>query len=228
MRLLHITMALTIYVSGVLLQKTGDRRFEPNGDIVASAAHSEVPESPTLPTRGRAHSGEPEPSIRTANFEELMKASFLRSMHATNMDGACKDSLRKEVEISTRAFGDLDGDGREEAAVTAFSCLAGNGGPDLVSVFKLNRDGAIRELKIEPRKWTQPFEGRDLTQGLRGQMTVAIDNGRMIEKFPIFKATDAECCATGGFREFIYRWDGAKLALTEVVDVPKQAVQPAH
>jgi len=27
-------------------------------------------------------------------------------------------------------------------------------------------------------------------------MTVAIDNGRMIKKFPIFKGTDGECCAT--------------------------------
>jgi hypothetical protein len=92
------------------------------------------------------------------------------------------------IEISTKAFGDLDGDGREDAAVTALSsCQAGNGGPDLVAVFTLNPSGTLRELEIDKRKWNEPFKGRDPSLGLRGQMTVAIENDRLIEKFPIFK-----------------------------------------
>lgn len=198
----------------------------PHSALLTSAADSEASQSPKLSVKARSDSGTPGASIRAADFEELMKASFLKSVHAINMDEACKDALRREIEISTTAFGDLDGDGREEAAVTAFSCFAGNGGPDLISVFKMNPDGALRELTIEPRKWTDRFKGRDPTQGLRGQMTVAIDKGRMIERFPIFKETDGGCCASGGFREFIYRWDGSQLALTDVVDVTKQAAQP--
>ena len=157
-----------------------------------------------------------------------MEAPFLKSVHATNMHDACKGALRTGTEISTKAFGDLDGDGREEAAVTAFSCLAGNGGPDLIAVFTMSREGVVRELKVEPRTWNQPFKGRDVTVGLRGQMTVAIESGRMIEKFPIFKETDGGCCASGGIREFIYRWDGSQLVLDDVVDVPEQAAKPTR
>ena len=157
-----------------------------------------------------------------------MQGVFLKTVHETNMHDACKDALRNEIEISTKAFGDLDGDGREEAAVTAYSCMAGEGGPDMIAVFAMNPDGVVRELKIEPRKWNQPFKGRDPSQGLRGQMTVAIENGRMIEKCPIFKETDGGCCATGGSREFIYRWDGSQLVLDDVVDVPQEAAKPTE
>ncbi len=198
----------------------------PQSAPITPTAGSEASQSPKLSVKRRSDSGGPDTSIRASDFEKLMNASFLKSVHATNMDEACKDALRREIEISTTAFGDLDGDGREEAAVTAFSCFAGNGGPDLISVFKMNPDGALRELKIEPRKSTDRFKGRDPSQGLRGQMTVAMDKGRMIERFPIFKETDGGCCASGGFREFMYRWDGSQLVLTNVVDAPKQAAQP--
>jgi hypothetical protein len=157
-----------------------------------------------------------------------MEAPFLKSVHATNMHDACKGALRTGIEISTKVFGDLDGDGRDEAAVTAFSCVSGNGGPDLIAVFAMNPEGVVRELKIEPRTRNQPFKGRNPTLGLRGQMTVAIESGRMIEKFPIFKETDGGCCASGGIREFIYRWDGAQFVLDDVVDVAEQTGKPTR
>jgi hypothetical protein len=148
-----------------------------------------------------------------------MTISFLRSVHATNLHDACKDALGTGIEISTIAYGDLDGDSREEAAVTAFSCLAGNGGPDLIAVFTLTPNGKVLELPLEPRKWKEPFKGRDPSLGLRGQMTVAIENHRLIEKFPIFKENDLGCCASGGTREFIYEWKTDKLVLEDIVDV---------
>ena len=152
-----------------------------------------------------------------------MTISFLRSVHATNLHDACKDALGTGIELSTKAYGDLDGDGREEAAVTAFSCQAGNGGPDLIAVFTLTPNGKVQELPIEKRKWTEPFKGRDPSIGLRGQRTVAIENGRLIQKFPIFKDTDPGCCASAGTREFIYRWKLDKLVLDDIVDLATPA-----
>lgn len=158
-------------------------------------------------------------AIRREDLEDVMTISFLRSVHASNLHDACKNALGTGIEISTKAFGDLDGDGREEAAVTAFSCQAGNGGPDLVAVFTLNPNGMVRELPVEKRKWNEPFKGRDPSLGLRGQMTVAIENDRLIEKFPIFKETDPGCCASAGTRKFIYRWRSDRLVLEDVVDL---------
>lgn len=158
-------------------------------------------------------------AIRREDLEDEMTISFLKSVHATNLHDACKDALGTGIEISTKAYGDLDGDGREEAAVTAFSCQAGNGGPDLIAVFTLSPNGKVFELPIEPRKWSEPFRGRDPSLGLRRQMTVAIENSRLIEKFPIFKETDPGCCASAGTREFIYRWKSNKLVLEDIVDL---------
>jgi hypothetical protein len=172
-----------------------------------------------LPSVAQAQNLSPDSAIRREDLEEVMTISFLRSVHATNLHDACKNALGTGIEISSKAFGDLDGDGREEAAVTAFSCQAGNGGPDLIAVFTLNPNGTLRELPIEKRKWNKPFKGRDPSLGLRGQMTVAIENARLIEKFPIFKETDPGCCASAGTRKFIYRWRSDRLAPEDVVDL---------
>lgn len=174
-------------------------------------------------------SARPDPAIRREDLEDEMTISFLKSAHATNLHDACKSALGTGIEISTKAYGDLDGDGREEAAVTAFSCQAGNGGPDLIAVFTLTPNGKVEELPIEPRKWNEPFKGRDPSRGLRGQMTVAIEKGRLIEKFPIFNETDPGCCASAGTREFIYRWLVDKLVLEDIVDsaTPPPSAQPS-
>jgi|SRR5580658_48322 hypothetical protein len=161
----------------------------------------------------------PESAIRRENLEDEVTISFLRSVHATNLHDACKDALGTGIEISAKVYGDLDDDGREEAVVTAYSCQAGSGGPDLIAVFTMNPNGTVRELPIEKRKWNEPFHGRDPSLGLRGQMTVAIEKGRLIEKFPIFKETDPGCCASAGTREFIYRWRSDRLVLEDIVDL---------
>ncbi len=45
-------------------------------------------------------------------------------------------------------YHDFDGDGRDEALVTGSSCNTGTAGPDIHSVFKLNADGTLAELKF--------------------------------------------------------------------------------
>ncbi len=202
---------------------TKPRTMTPTEDSahVATALTSPSQATPASTPAVTPHSGSaaPDSAIRREDLEDEMTISFLRSLHATNLHDACKDALGTGIELSTRAYGDLDGDGREEAAVTAFSCQAENGGPDLIAVFTLTPNGKVLELPIEKRKWNEPFKGRDPSLGLRGQMTVAIENGRLIEKFPIFKETDPGCCASGGTREFIYRWKPGQFVLEDIVDL---------
>jgi hypothetical protein len=204
---------------------TPQRRSGPIAAVVPRPGQSGVPASLSLAGSKR------QPRLRDSSRRPRRCDDYLipRSVHATNLHDACKNALGTGIEISTIAFGDLDGDGREEAAVTAFSCQAGNGGPDLVAVFTLNPNGTLRELAIEKRKWNEPFKGRDPSLGLRGQMTVAIENDRLIEKFPIFKETDPGCCASAGTRKFIYRWRSDRLVLEDVVDLtsPPPPGQPS-
>jgi hypothetical protein len=223
-RLIHLVFLLACFACNRPKEAPAQKSAGPKPATAPGASETAQVHAP--PAKTQSSIPGPDASIRKADFEDLMEGVFLKSVHETDMHDACKDALRKENEISTIAFGDLDGDRREEAAVTAYSCMAGEGGPDMIAVFAMNPDGVFRELKIEPRKWNQPFKGRDPSLGLRGQMTVAIESGRMIEKLPIFKETDRECCASGGIREFIYRWDGSQLVLDDILDVPQQASEP--
>ena len=54
----------------------------------------------------------------------------------------------RAVELLPIIYHDFDGDGRDEALVTGSSCNTGTAGPDIHSVFKLNPDGALTELKF--------------------------------------------------------------------------------
>ncbi len=197
---------------------TPQRSSVPAATVTSSPARAIQASAPPVV----AHASDASPdsaAIRREDLEDEMTGSFLKSVHATDLHDACKDALGTGIEISTKAYGDLDGDGREEAAVTAFSCLAGNGGPDLIAVFTLTPNGKVQELPIEKRKWNEPFKGRDPSVGLRGQMGVAIENGQLIEKFPIFTEADLGCCTSAGTREFIYRWKTNKLVLEDIVDL---------
>jgi hypothetical protein len=195
---------------------------------VPSAATLTTPDAPKSPPRVKATKALnvdeefARHAIRNADFEEPMTALLAKQLGGQDaMEAACKGSLRKDpVEIGSMVFGDVDGDGYEEAAVTAFSCQAGEAGPDLFAVFKLSAKGDIAELNFEPRKWNQPFKGRDPSVGLRGAPTIAIERGKLVQQYPIFTEKDGGCCATGGTRRFIYRWDGHQFILDDIIDIP--------
>ncbi len=159
-----------------------------------------------------------------ANLQAAMEQVFLRGTGAKTVEEACQGTPSRGMG-GQLVYGDLDGDGREEAAMTAYSCFAGTGGPDLFAVFKLGADGKVNEMEFEPRKANEPFKGRDVTSGLRGKMSIAIEEGRLIEEFPVFKERDANCCASGSVRRFSYRWNGRKLALEDVIDLPASSSQ---
>jgi len=176
--------------------------------------------------REESSTGSMNRSIESADLMSAMANMFLEGTEAKTLEEACKDmhfgNKGKYLELVQTEFGDLDGDGQEEAAVTAYSCFAGTGGPDLYAVFRLNPDRKLIRLEFEPQKTAGRFKGKNFNVGLRGKIWVLIENGRLIEEFPIFKEGDANCCASGGIRHLIYRWNGRKLALEDVVDLPGQ------
>jgi hypothetical protein len=190
---------------------------------VASRPNPQIPPPPFKSSAGVTVDEEfAKHSIRNVSFEEPMTAALAKQLGGQRaMEAACKESYRQEpVEISQTVFGDLDGDGADEAAVTAISCQAGNAGPDLFAVFKQTADGEIHEMPFEARKWIEPFKGRDPSIGLRSAPTIAIENGKLVKGFPIFRDKDGGCCATGGTRKFIYCWDGHQFVLDDIIDVP--------
>ena len=163
-------------------------------------------------------------AIEKVDMDAAMGELFLNESGANSLEEACKDTYAgsKGVYIDNvdAEYGDLDGDGKEEAVVTAFSCASGTGGPDLFAVFKLDGSGKLRQMRFEPKPVAR-FNGRDIYQGLRGKMRVLIKDGTLIEQYPVFKEGDANCCATGGVRQFFYKWNDSALELERVVDLPE-------
>jgi hypothetical protein len=132
----------------------------------------------------------------------------------------CGDGQKPLQSLAPPVYGDLDGDGQEEAAVEGWSCLSGNGGADFRGVLKLSPDGKLAVLPIEPSP--KMFKGRNPYADLRGHMVVAIKDGRFIESFGIYKNADPNCCPAGGERHFIYRWDGHRFVVDDIIDVPAE------
>jgi hypothetical protein len=157
--------------------------------------------------------------IRTMDVKPFVE-SHLGELNPdlVDLDTACGDGEKPLQSLAPVLYGDLDGDGQEEAVVEGWSCLSGNGGADFRGVLKLMEDGKLSVLPIDPMPKT--FKGRNATADLRGHMVVDIKDGRLHEVYAIYTGAEANCCPEGGERRFIYRWDGHQFVVDDMIDVP--------
>jgi hypothetical protein len=160
-------------------------------------------------------------NIRNSDLNAYVKAHVGDlNPDLADLQTSCGEGQQPVSSIAPPEFGDLDGDGQEEAAIVGFSCLSGTGGPDFFGVLKLLPDGKIDVLPIdEPPK---VFKGRNPLEGLRGHLQLRIKDGHLLEVFPVYNNGEPNCCAEGGERQFVYRWNGHKFVLDDVVDVPPE------
>jgi hypothetical protein len=83
-------------------------------------------------------------------------------------------------------YADLDGDGQEEVIYEGFTCMSGTGGMDFFGVVKLMQDGKLVDMPIKPHEGR--FQGRDVYDRLRGHMSLAVKNGKLVEVYPVYSA----------------------------------------
>jgi hypothetical protein len=175
---------------------------------------SSAPSSPEKSAASAANS-----AIRSLDLKPFIE-SHLGELNPDLADLAtdCGDGQKPLQSLAPILYGDLDGDGQEEAVVEGFSCLSGNGGADFAGVLKLMPDGKLAVRPVEPMPKT--FKGRNAYANLRGHMVIEIKDGRLHEVYAIYTGTEANCCPEGGERRFIYRWDGHRFALDDMIDLP--------
>src|SRR6202040_1211069 len=117
-------------------------------------------------------------SIRSLDLKSFIE-SHLGELNPdlADLQTECGDGQKPLQSLAPVLYGDLDGDGQEEAVVEGWSCLSGNGGADFRGVLKLMPDGKLSVLPIEamPKR----FKGRDTYADLRGHMVVEIKDGRL-------------------------------------------------
>jgi len=109
-------------------------------------------------------------------------------------------------------YADLDGDGAEEAIVTASSCLTGTAGPDIVRVYRLAPDGGVVEMPVsqDPR-----FEGRRYDEGLcwKSGSRLTARGGRLVREYS--DASGLEHPLT-----VFYGWSGKEFRVASVQKDP--------
>lgn len=155
------------------------------------------------------------------DLREALRKKFLRvNPGYETVEEACPGAAAP-IHIGKVLYHDFDGDGFEEAAILAYSCIAGTGGADLLGVFTRSGSGGVDELEIGGAT----SGDRKARENLRGKVDIKIAGGRLVEEFPIYRDEDPNCCPTGGIRKFVYRWNGKAFVPDKVEDVPAEANQ---
>jgi arylsulfatase A-like enzyme len=109
-----------------------------------------------------------------------------------------------EVDPVEHVFlGDLDGDGFEEIYITIRA--AGSGSYGSIYGFASNRDKSVSEIYV-PEPGDLPDKGLYF-QGYRGHNEFQIENGVLVNEFPVYAESDTNANATLGRRKVFYTLD---------------------
>jgi hypothetical protein len=161
-------------------------------------------------------------AIREMDLDKFLKTRYAGVQpDLANLEEECGENQQRIQSVKI-LYGDLDGDGQDEAAYEGFTCMSGTAGVDFFGVLKIKPDGKLIALPIEGER--KEFKGRrNLYQGLRGHLSLEIKDGRLLEIFPVYESEkDCNACSSGGERQFVYRWDGHQLALDDIIDIPPE------
>ncbi len=166
--------------------------------------------------------GRPVAEIRQADFVAALEQKFLRDHPDYESVEEAVAICGSELVASLRVeFAELDARPGEEVVVKAASCFAGTGGIDLPAVFTLGGEGTVVELPIRRPEGNAP-ESRALWASLRGKLNLTVEDGRLVELYPVYAEGDANCCPSAGVRKFVYRWNGEVFVLHEVQNLPPE------
>ncbi|MCY1722998.1 hypothetical protein OU798_21805 [Prolixibacteraceae bacterium Z1-6] len=103
--------------------------------------------------------------------------------------------------VETIFLSDLDGNGFEELYLVSRS--AGSGSYANLYGFASNRDKSVSPIYIPPISEKQLEKGERF-EGFMGHNTFKIENGKLVNEFPVYLKSDTNANPTGGKREVIY------------------------
>jgi hypothetical protein len=111
-------------------------------------------------------------------------------------------------------YADLIGEGDEQAVVEATTSAMGNGGADIVEVFRLNNRQLI-SLVIDDSGYKQG----DLYEGQNWTPRLEIENGKLVRWFVMYPKGAVKNPKAGLKRVITYRWSKERFTIASVKDV---------
>ncbi len=115
-------------------------------------------------------------------------------------------------------YGDLTGDGVEEAVVNYRTCQDGTGGGNS-EVYTIDSKGDLVNITPDSTKLAQA-DYKKFYNGFAGHGSFGIDKPKLIFSFPVYKSDDPNCCPTGGKSTITFNWDGSKFVYNEIATDP--------
>lgn len=175
-------------------------------------------ESPNTHAQDAPKSDSGAKGIRDVDLKAFLSAHYQEINPQLDLETECGEGQKPIQSIAPFQYGDLDGDGREEAVFMAYTCMSGTGGTDFYGVLKLLPGGKIISLPIQDAP--KPYKGRDPYAGLRGRTRLEIQGGKLLQIFPTYPDEKACNSCSEGERKFIYRWDGHQFVVDDIIDGP--------
>jgi hypothetical protein len=108
----------------------------------------------------------------------------------------------------------------EEAVVAATTCAMGNGGADIVEVFRMKADGQLISLEIDDSGYKRGslYEGQTATPRLE------VKSGKLTRWFVMYaKGSTVGNPKAGLKRVIVYRWSSNRFKIDTVKDVKEDA-----
>lgn len=120
----------------------------------------------------------------------------------------------ESVSIIRVSYGDVTGDGVEEAIVDWSDCRNGTGGATS-EVYMIDRLGNVKNITPDSTALSTAEQAHFL-KGFGGHGYYRIDGSNLTFEFPVYKKGDGECCPSGGFTTDTFRWDGSRFLFDKV------------
>ena len=155
-------------------------------------------------------------TIEKIDFQKIL-ATENETTTPSKGSGVCELG---STEIINIAYGDVTGDGIEEAVVNYRTCDSGTGG-GFSRVYSLDNNGNLENItpgqqSNPPRDFPSPTfpnistsSYQTILDGYSGHGYYGILNSQLIFSFPIYEAQDPNCCATGGEATLHFTWNGS-------------------
>ena len=122
------------------------------------------------------------------------------------------------TELKNVSYGDLTGDGAEDAVINYRTCWNGTGG-DNSEVYTFDDKKNLVDITPDSTKLSAS-DSKKFFDGFAGHGYFGIDKTKLIFFFPVYKDGDPNCCPTGGKTTITFKWSGSKFIYDKVTTDP--------
>lgn len=147
-------------------------------------------------------------TIRSIDFVNLF-LTMNNGFYTDYYKEQCPGVHGSPIVIQDIRYADLTGDGREEAVVTASSCLSNPRYPDILGVFSRSTGGAVSRLRIDDREF---YTAKTYAHVVR----FGIADGKFVQVLDEFQKGDKDCCPSLGRKIVYFTWDGETFRVSRI------------